>query len=318
MALPAAISLGFGYLALRRVDLDRFTEGLRQVDPIALILALLGIAAGMVLRAIRWRSLFPPFARPPLAAVLRAVLVGYLFDSVLLMRSGEAARIVFLHRETGVSRAQALGTAVVERLADVVVVIGLLLCATPFLPKVDWLSRAAVLAVAALVAAGVLALVFRNDDARGRRLLDTLLRRLPFISNEQADRMGSNLSLGLACLRQPRVIVQGLGLTIAAWLASLLSYAVVVSSFGLAVGLGAALLVLVAVSLAAILPSLPASLGVFEAAAVLALSIYGVDQSSALACAVVLHALIVFPAVIAGYVVLQLHFGARRRSLDVR
>jgi uncharacterized protein (TIRG00374 family) len=318
LLLPATISVAFGYLALRQVDVDRFAQGLRQTDPLTLTLALSGLAAGIVLRAIRWRSLFPSTARPPLGAVLRAVLVGYLFDSVLVMRSGEAARIVFLHRDAGVSRVQAFGTAIVERLADLLVVIGMLVVAAPFVRHASWLSRALPVAAAALLGAALLAVVFRNEEAHGRRVLNALLRRLPFVSDHQAERTGMNLSIGLASLRRPRVLVQTLGLTIAAWLASLMSYALVVSSFDFGVGFGAALLTLVAVSLAAILPSLPASLGVFEAATVLALSIYGVDESRALACAVVLHALIIFPAVIAGFIVLQQHIGVSGRKLEVR
>jgi len=55
-------------------------------------------------------------------------------------------------------------------------------------------------------------------------------------------------------------------------------------------------------------------LGVFEAATVLAIGAYGVTESRALACAVVLHAVNFFPYVAAGLVALQHHALLRHRS----
>jgi uncharacterized membrane protein YbhN (UPF0104 family) len=195
----------------------------------------------------------------------------------------------------------------------------MLFAAAPFLPHVSWLPRALAVAGVALAGAALLGFAFRSADGQGRRGLHLLrLGRRRLVSDERAERITANVALGLESLRRPSAAALALGLTLAAWLVTALAFALVVTSFDLEVGFGAGLLVLVAVSLASILPSLPASLGVFEAAVVLALSAYGVDESSALACAVVLHALNVFPYVIAGSVVLQLHVASSGRALDLR
>jgi uncharacterized membrane protein YbhN (UPF0104 family) len=69
-----------------------------------------------------------------------------------------------------------------------------------------------------------------------------------------------------------------------------------------------------------VLPSSPASVGVFEAAVLLALKPYGVPKSEALSVALVLHALNLFPYLVAGIVCLRLearpsslHTSTRRR-----
>ena len=67
------------------------------------------------------------------------------------------------------------------------------------------------------------------------------------------------------------------------------------------------LIVLVATNLILILPSSPAARGAFEAAAVLALSAYGVDREDALSFALVLHALNAFPYPPLGYAALVAH-----------
>jgi glycosyltransferase 2 family protein len=78
-------------------------------------------------------------------------------------------------------------------------------------------------------------------------------------------------------------------------------------------GYGAALLLLVATTLALVIPSAPGGLGVFEAAGVVALGAYGLDDSTALSITVVLHALNTFPYIAAGWVVLHGH-AVRLRS----
>ena len=79
-------------------------------------------------------------------------------------------------------------------------------------------------------------------------------------------------------------------------------------------GFGAALLVVVSINLAMVVPSSPAAVGVFEAATLVALRAYGIDDSLALAYAVVLHALNFFPFVVVGLAVLYRHAALRRKT----
>jgi uncharacterized membrane protein YbhN (UPF0104 family) len=81
----------------------------------------------------------------------------------------------------------------------------------------------------------------------------------------------------------------------------------VLESFDLGLGYGAGILILVTTTLSLVIPSAPAGVGVFEAGGVLALSAFGVDDSTALSATVVLHALTVFPVVVAGAIVLHGH-----------
>jgi uncharacterized protein (TIRG00374 family) len=66
---------------------------------------------------------------------------------VLPARAGEAARVVALNRTSGTSIVEATATVVVERLFDVLCLLGLLFVLAHWLPHVTWLRAAAVLAV---------------------------------------------------------------------------------------------------------------------------------------------------------------------------
>ena len=182
MLAGVAASALFLWLAARGVDVDVFWESLRNCDYLLLVPALLALAATVAIRSWRWQLLFAPATRPPLGAVTRAMLVGQLFNVILPMRAGEAARIVVLNQEAGTSRAESLGTAVVERVYDVLALLLLVPAAAPFLPEVTWLRRAAVLAAVLLALVVVAAVVVDRFGARPMRLVLRPLARLPGIT----------------------------------------------------------------------------------------------------------------------------------------
>ena len=78
----------------------------------------------------------------------------------------------------------------------------------------------------------------------------------------------------------------------------------------------AALLVVVATNLVMILPSSPSGIGVFEAAALVALDAYGIGSSAALSYALVGHTLQFLPFVIVGLLLVRGmgRFGRRPRG----
>jgi uncharacterized protein (TIRG00374 family) len=120
VAAGLASTLLFGYIAVRDVDPGAVGDALASSDPWWVLPAGAIFAASILLRAWRWQLLFAPGSRPPLGAVTRALLVGYLFNNVLPARAGEAARIVALREEADTPRAETLATVVIERVFDVV------------------------------------------------------------------------------------------------------------------------------------------------------------------------------------------------------
>ena len=88
------------------------------------------------------------------------------------------------------------------------------------------------------------------------------------------------------------------------------NWLVLESSLGLSPLAG--ILISIALSLAMILPSSPASIGVFEAAVLVALRPYGVPKADAFSAALMIHALNLFPYLAAGIVCLRLE--ARERG----
>lgn len=300
------------WLTVRNVDFARTADALREASYWTLAPALLALVLGVALRAARWQVLFESETRPPLGPVTGAMLVGYLFNAILPARAGEAARVIALSRRCGNSRAEVLATVVAERVLDVLSLLILLFVASPFLPEVSWLGKAA--ALAAVFAACIVVVVVVLARHQERPLVWALRPLARWIPAERADQAAANLVRGLAAFRRPGVAARGLALTTVSWVALAFSAWALLAGFDLDVGFTGALLVVIATSLALILPSAPASVGPFEAGTVVALSAYGIDQSDALSYALVYHALNLLPFLLVGYVALNRHVvGVRRR-----
>jgi uncharacterized membrane protein YbhN (UPF0104 family) len=174
--------------------------------------------------------------------------------------------------------------------------------------------------IAAIVLTSGLALVFLVLAKWAEQpLLFVLspLSRLRFVSTERTARAAVNLVRGLGGLHRGRPALVAFVLSVASWFVLALSGWFVLRGSHLGLAFGAALLACIAVSFGMTLPSSPASVGVFEAATIVALRAYHVSDSKALSYALVLHALNFLPFIVAGLFILQAHAVSMRRRNGV-
>jgi uncharacterized membrane protein YbhN (UPF0104 family) len=310
-----AASVVLTYFALRDIDFGAFIDALAEGDLAWFAVALAVLAAAYVPRGVRWWVLFEARERPPFRSLVRALLVGDFLTSLMpVLRLGELARVVVLHREARTPRSVGLGTVVTERVQDSCVLLLLLFAAVPFAPAVSWL-RGATLLLAVLATGLVVVLVALR--LFGSRPLTFALRpfaRLPGFTPERTEVAAAGILRGLVGLRDLRVALASLALSVLSWLGFALSFTLALRGVGLELGLEAGVLVLVATTFSLLLPALPASVGIFEAAALVALEPYGVDQAQALSGAVVIHVLTFVPFLILGPLALHSHAASVRRE----
>jgi glycosyltransferase 2 family protein len=303
-----AVSIVLTYLALKDIDFRAFLDALADGDPVWFLASFVVLVAAYAVRVARWWVLFDVGERPPPRALLRALLVGDFLTSLLpVLRLGELARVIVLHREAGTPRSLGLGTVVTERIQDSVALLLLLFVAVPFAPDVTWL-RAAAMFLAVLLAVLLVALVvFWRFGSRPLSFLLRPLARLPGFSQARTDLAAEGILCGLSGLRNVRMALTAFTLTLLSWLAVAFAYTLAFRGVGLELGLEAGILVTVATTFSLLLPALPASVGIFEAAAIVALEPYGVDDAQALSGAVVIHVLTFVPFLILGPLALRGH-----------
>ncbi|HEV7884627.1 MAG TPA: lysylphosphatidylglycerol synthase transmembrane domain-containing protein [Solirubrobacteraceae bacterium] len=314
IAAGFAVTAGCTYLAVRGVALDDARAALAASDLRWLLPASVVLAFALWLRIVRWWVLFDPSSRPPLRAVGHAAFVGYFFNNILPARAGEAARVIALYGKARTPRAETIGTVVIERVFDLLALLVLLFACYPLLPEISWLRAAALLGIVLVAGVLVLVAVLVRYDERAVRWLLSPLRRLPGAgASERVEQAVGNATRGLVALREPRVALRGMALTLASWVVLGFSFWILTAALHLDVPVVAGMLVVVAINLSLVLPSSPAALGVFEAATVVALRAFDVPRAEALSYALVLHLLNLVPFLVIGAALLGP--GALRRGV---
>ncbi len=123
--LGIAISLVASWLVLRSVDLAAAADVLRTAIPAWIAVMFVTVFLDVGARGGRWRVLLAPIAALPYRRVLGYTYIGYLANNVLPARLGELVRSHSLGEKEGIARTTVLGTVVVERVVDTVVVVAI-------------------------------------------------------------------------------------------------------------------------------------------------------------------------------------------------
>ncbi len=231
--------------------------------------------------------------------------ISYYLSNILPLRIGEVARVYLATRGSDVSGMQALSTAVLERMIDVVTVFALLLVVVPLVPEAG-----PVVGAGYLVVTGVLLLMLSGLwVARKRR---GFLVVVELVVGRLAPRIRDKTVRGAESFLRSIDIVNGRRLTMAflwsllVWLLATLAAYCMLLAFLPDQPLYVAIFVTAIIAFGIALPSVPAGVGLWEAATVAGLAVFGVGRETALAYGVTMHLAIFVQMTILGMVGLQL------------
>ncbi|MCL1915397.1 MAG: flippase-like domain-containing protein [Desulfovibrionaceae bacterium] len=278
-----ALGLGLAGYFLASLDLALCAGLLRQLSPLPLGGVLLCIIASAFFRSLRWRLLAGSAMgkKLPVNAFFRAVSVGYLGNMILPAKAGEALRMAYACKQIGLPAGLAVSTGLVDRLLDV---IGLLLpigCIlflleeNPLLRGLRWFFPAVmVLGIAFLAALGLV-------PERMRSLIGLPARFMPRLVRERMhDAVDKALQVS-AAFQSPRAVVGLCLCTMAAIMADCGTCWMLMQAFGWDLPASSAIMMEFGLAVAGSVPSAPGYLGAYQAAAVLTLSLYRIEQSAA-------------------------------------
>ena len=304
------VSLGIGLalgilllaLAMQGVDPSALATALASTDPFLVILALFTVVATIGAKTRRWRLLFYPSHRDlRFGRLLSGLLIGQMMNALLPARLGELVRAYLIGETEGQHKLFALGTIVVEKLLDGLMLLLLLALLFLLMPLPDWLRIPG--ATAGLVLAGLLAAILLLTGRRERILggMDRLCQLVPALERFGLRKQLDVLADSLNSLRATDVNTRLLAWSVGIWLlAGLTNYLTLLALRIEAPLLVASLFVLAVIHLGLVVPTSPARIGVFHYLCVLSLSVFGVERDQALAYGFVLHFIVVLPIIFAG------------------
>jgi uncharacterized protein (TIRG00374 family) len=306
--LGIVISIVALALVVRTVDVQAAWEVLKTAQPQWIALMIVFIVGDIVLRAVRWRVLLLPVARVPFGTVLASLLVGYLANNILPARLGEVVRSHDLGMRTGLSRSMILGTIVIERVVDTVVVVGIAAIAILVL-SVRGIVASAVLVGLALSGLLVVAIAVAIAAHRlpGAERAAAYIARWPRVQHVLV-----RLRDGLSVAKDARTMGAAGALTLGSWSLTVLAFAAAAQAVGIEPTMGQAALLAAGTNLATAIPAGPGYVGTFELAAVTIAASVGIAKEPALAFAVLVHVTTLLLTSVGGAVAFAL--GQRRTS----
>ena len=316
--LRAVLGIGISIVALaivvRSVDVAAAWAVLRDADARWVAVLILFVCADVTLRAVRWRVLLSPVADVPVRTTLASLLVGYLANNILPARLGELVRTQDLGERTGLSRSMILGTIVVERVVDTVVVVGIAALAILVL-SVRGIVASAVLVGLAVSALLVLAIAVGIAAHRlpGAERAAAYIVRWPRLVE-----VLSRLRDGLAIATHARSMGIAVALTVAAWGCTVLGFTAAAQAVGVQPTIAQAALLAAGTNLSTAIPSAPGYVGTFELAALTIAGSIGIARESALAFAVLVHVTSLLITSAGGAISFALGQRARARRLATR
>ncbi len=297
------ISLVALYFALRDIHFDQVAAAFGHINPAIFALALLPWTVAIAGKVFRWRLLYhPDEALAPYPRLTAALLIGYLFNTVLPLRTGEVVRATVLRATAGLPVPRTLSTILVEKILDTMALIIILAAILPFIDLPAVFRGPAVGAAVAFGGLFVVVLAAALLPQVTRAVRDRLLVLAPARLRPSVMGISDQVLDGLVPLRSRAVAPALVGWTVLSWGANLCSAYLFLGSFGLWLQWTAPALLVDSTNLMMTVPSAPGYVGVYHATAKEALRVFGVNPDTALAFATFFHAIGFLPLALAGLI----------------
>lgn len=279
------LSLG---LVLWNVNLAQTASELAKANYWFLIPATLFNLFGTWAKSVRWRALLDDRI-----SIMRSFWIsnaGNLLNNILPLRLGELSRAYLVSRNSPVTTMQGLSTIIIERLLDILTVFGMLLLVLQFVPREGTLVRAGTI-LAAVAFAGVVGLfVAAALRKQAVAMAAFLLKPLPTKLGETLLRQGDEFLLGVSAAGGKRLL-SGIFWSVLTWVGWGGSSAVLLLGFVPTATWYQGIFVTCAQALGLSIPSAPSGAGLYEAAAVAGLAVFGIASEVTFAYALVAHVL---------------------------
>ena len=335
LAIVSTIIVVIAAIGLARVDRGEVTAILDTFRSLSIPLVILSLLANFIsvaFKGVIWKSALDsvPGVKAPYRAVLPAIFVGFLLNTVLIARLGELGRMVVLRRRLqkegqDVPISTMTATVVMEQLVLGITLAALLVAMVFTVDGVpDWAGRGTMILLGALMAGllvvGLVELVSRWRLRRGE-VREDYARTWWRSTLRTAELHLHSLSRGAQLLRRPWLAVSSFGAGLLSWIAQIIGIYLALLAFDIDTHpVAAACVVFLVSNLVGFVPLVPGNLGVFQLAVATALSqAFDISFGQAVTFAIGLQVIEVALGAGLGFIFLSvegLSFGDVRRTIS--
>lgn len=308
-SLAIAITVILLIFILYNVDFGELIETLKQFRPKVLYTIVPLYLMTLYLRGIRWRALLLNDERYSSFHLSQVFTVGSMMNTFLPARAGDVYRAYYLGKVKQERKMKIFGSVILERLLDGIAVFLILLAALLLYSKTDFVIGLAKLVGGIFIGCFVLIyLIFKYNkiDYVAEKTINFLNKfqssfteKLVSGIKKSAGYLKSFIS-GFEVLSCGSCLFSALFLSMLIWgIESVIAY-YAMNSLGLGVGISAGLFVTSLTSFSTVIPSSSVFLGPYQYAYIIALGIFGVDKTIALAASALHQSILMVILIVVG------------------
>ena len=292
----------FIYFSVRGLEFDKIVEALRDVKYSYMIIAALLILLSLALRSVRWGIILSPIEKIGQRSLFPIFSIGFMAVVLIPLRMGELVRAYLLRTKSHVPFSTALSTIFVERVFDMLTLLGIFLMVVFHASVPVWLHKSGYTALIlfSLMVLFICFLYFRTEKTL--RLIRPVLGRLPRRFKGKIESFINNFVAGLKIIESPGKLLGILVLSALIWGISAFAIYSLFYFQGLRLPLLVAFVVLVINIVGVSLPTAPGMLGNFQISCIVALSLFNITKDDAFVFSMVYYLLGIGIVVLLGIV----------------
>lgn len=284
LGLGIAISVVAIWFSMRDVRPAEVWEALQSAHYGGFAMVMLLTLTGFWIRALRWRWLIATPVPVRIDSLFSATMIGFMANNLLPLRLGEFVRAWALGRREQMSKTTVFATVVVERVIDMITLLGVLAVSLLVHPLAESSEAgrmvnagAGVLMVSCLVLTVVLVAVERSP-AFMHRVVGTVSCVLPARVRPRAEHMLEHFLAGLGLFRRLGTLAWVFLLSFIMFGTYALALQIAMLAVGIAVPWYAGLVMLVITAIGIMVPAAPGYIGTLNLACVAGLALFGVGK----------------------------------------
>jgi len=310
--LTAAI-IAFLVIFARTIDWTAAWHSIRTASLPLLAAAVALNFISIAIKGVRWWLFLKPAGSPSLPLAIRATIAGAGLNNVLVANGGDAARVVFVSRATGVPSSTVFATLALERMFDpvgfmILLVYGVMAFSLP--PSLEkWRHPAE---VALIVVLGLLVwFVYASRNAKPETLV---------ASQEPSSGLwGKFKSFFVRFAASAKVLATGprfigaLVISMIAWVLQIYTFQLAAEAAHVSIPAAGNLAALLAVNLGLLIRATPGNVGFFQFVFALSTEPFGVSRNDAIAVSLLIQTIQILPITLIG-IALAPEFIFKRRA----
>ena len=304
--LELLISSTLMVLAIWGIDFSSLWKVLRDANYLWLIPSVLSVFLLLLLKAWRWRLLYYPEYRLPFGSLFTALSAGFFISNILPARLGEVSRVLLIVSEQPVGIARTTATIIIEHLLDLATLLIYLLFLLPFVHLPPILTNSAkITGIGAAV--GIIAM-FVLSFWKNKLVLwfNALSEKMSFFKKPFIHGFVMNMLDGFTVMRTKTGVLI-IGISFFGWILVFITAWSAAEALKLDVHFVAIMFAVVVTTMGMLIPSSPGYIGVFHYLTVVSLGPFGVLKDTALALALLWHAVNYLTLSATGYIALWIH-----------